>query len=52
MLKSAGNGSDVQRCVCVFPYILVTVPRIKARRVLHFAVYSRDYTLQRILLSF
>ena len=32
-------------CVCSFPSILVTVPRrIKARRVLHFAVYSGDYT--------
>ena len=40
-------------CVCVFsPSILVTVPPIKARRVLHFAAYSGDYTLQRIFMSF
>ena len=35
-------------CVCVrvfFPSILVTVPPIKARRVLHFAAYSGDYTI-------
>ena len=33
----------------VVPSVLVTVPRITARRVLHFAVYSGDYPLQRII---
>ena len=33
--------------VCYFPSILVTVPRIKGRRVLDFAACSGDYTLQR-----
>ena len=40
-------------CVCVcmsFPSKLVTIPPIKARRVLHFAAYSGKYTfLQPIL---
>ena len=39
-------------CVCTFPIYLVTIPLIKARRVLHFAVSSEDYTLQRTFLSF
>ena len=41
-------------CACVFVppailSILVTIPPIKASRVLHFAAYSKDYTMQRIL---
>ena len=35
-------------CVCVclsFPFILATVPPIKARRALHFAAYSMQRTL-------
>ena len=48
--RACANGRCACVCVCVcvsFPSILVTVPPIKAGRVLHFAAYSGHYTLQR-----
>ena len=52
--------SCVYVCVCmcereyvyVFPiqFILATIPPIKPKRVLDFAAYSEDYTLQRIFI--
>ena len=40
-------------CMCVWslPSILVTVPRTRARRVLHFAVFSGDCFLETVLRS-
>ena len=46
-------GCEKRVCVCVCVCVCVLFPiYFSERRVPHFAVYSGDYTLQRIFLSF